>query len=359
MPGFDKPADWLTALGEPFQNRWAMFLLAVACISALCMIWRYIPMGLAALLGLITASIVIAAFYKGIFQVIEPKGSYNAGRRIYPILTSLLFNPKFLVPAMIITAALSWYYCAPNLALRTGRLFQFAILLFATYVLLEGTVYAIELIQKNLDTGTVWMPRYMAFAWPAFAIALCALIMRLPTRPVRYLAIALLLGVNLAQAWGRMFAGSEPPIDHIMRDLWAAESSNDTIRTYVQQGGTSAHPAGGSIGNNPGRYYLSINRGAAWHPLRYLDTEIGTVLTVRNQSAPYAVAADLRRNPDVSKVIIWERLPEKPQDTSADPHLALLGPQWHRQSDEFFPVRFHWNWSELYTARRKVYVRKP
>jgi hypothetical protein len=359
MPGSATPSEWIEALGSPFKNNWAVFMLAVICISALCMIWRYIPIALAGILGLITASMFFAAIYKGIYQTPQPEGWYNAGRRIYPILTDLLFNPKFLVPALIVTAALSWYYSAPTLALRTGRLFQFGILLLATYILLQGTIYVVELIQKNMDTGTVWMPRYMGFAWPAFAIALCALLMRLPTRPVRYLAIALLLGVNLAQAWGRMFAGSEPPIDHIMRDLWAAESSNDTVRTYVQQGGTSAHPAGGSLSNNPGRYYLSINRGAAWHPLNYLNVEIATVITVRNQTTPYAVSADLRRNPDIGKVIVWERIPEKPADTSADPHLIVLGEQWERQSDDFFPVRFHWNWSELYTARRKVYVRKP
>src|SRR5436305_10997237 len=155
-----------------------------------------------------------------------------------------------------------------------GRLFACGIVLAGAWVLMQGTVDMVEIVQKNQDTGQCFMPRYIAFGWPAFAIAICALIMRLPTRPVRWLAIVLLLGVNLAQAWGRMFAGSEPPIDHIMHDLWAAQESNDTVRTYVQPGGSSNHPAGGNIQNNPGRYYLPIERCAASLPSHHPSPDI-------------------------------------------------------------------------------------
>jgi hypothetical protein len=357
MPDFARPSDWLNSVGENFSQRWTLLLLAIVCISALCMIWRYIPMALAAILGIITAAIVLACIYRGIYQVAEPAGWYNAGRRVWPLLSAWLLSPKFFIPALIVVAALTWYYSAPSIALRTGRLFQFGIILFVTFVLLQGTIYAVELIQKNVDTGTVWMPRYMAFAWPAFAITISALIMRLPTLPVRAIAIALLLGVNLAQAWGRMFGGSEPPIDHIMRDLWTAETSNDVLRTYVQQGGATNHPAGGAISNLPGRYYLSIYRGESWHPSQFFNAEVSNYLTLRPQTSPYAVAADVRRNPQVNQIIIWERLEEKPQTPESDAHLAQLGSSWQKKSEDYYPVRFHWNWSELYTARRKVYVK--
>jgi hypothetical protein len=240
-----------------------------------------------------------------------------------------------------------------------GRLFQFSIVLLGAYILMLGTAAIVEIVEKNLDTGQCWMPRYMAFAWPGFAIVICALIMRLPTRPLRYLAIALLLGVNLAQAWGRMFAGSEPPIDHIMHDLWAAETSNDTLHTFVQPGASTNHPAGGNISNNPGRYYLSIERGAAWHPSQYPNMEISNVLTIRQQTSPYAIAADVRRTPSLNKIIIWERFQEKPEADTPDLVLNQLGANWHKESEEYFPVRFHWNWSQLYIARRRIYVKKP
>jgi len=358
MSGFAQPRDWVNAIGATFSNHWALMLVAGVCVGALCCLWRYIPMGLAAIVGGVAASFILAAIIKGAFYTPQPAQWYNAGRRIWPILTEWLLWTPFLIPTLIILPALTWYYSGPTMAVRLGRLFQFSILLLGTYVLMNGIVAVVGIVQKNLDTGDCWMPRYMAFAWPAFAIMICALILRLPTRPVRWLAIALLLGVNLAQAWGRMFAGSEPPIDHIMHDLWAAEVSNDTLRTYVQPGGSSNHPAGGNIQNNPGRYYLSIERGAAWTPNHYPSAEISSVLTVRQQTSPYAISADVRRNPGVNKIILWERLAEKPQGTNPDLVLNQLGSSWQKESEEFFPVRFHWNWSELYIARKRVYVKK-
>ncbi len=360
MPRYAHPRDWIEGVGSVFSNHWALLFLAIVCISALCMIWRYIPIGIALLLGAVAAAIVIASTVKGI-RAPQPEGWFNAGRRIAPILADWLLWPKFFIPALILTASLLWYYSAPTLLLRMGRLLQLAILILTTYILFEGVSTIIEIVQKRMDTGPAWMPRYMAFAWPAFAIIICALIMRLPTRPVRYLAIVLLLGVNLAQAWGRMFAGSEPPIDHIIHDLYAAQNSSDTIRTYVQQGGSTNHPAGGNISNNPGRYYISIERGAAWHPSNYLNTEISNVLTVRPQTSPYAISADVRRYPSVVRIIVWDRLPEKPTPAAdpSDPIVTQLGAQWTREKEEFFPVRFHWNWSQLYIARRRIYVKQP
>ena len=32
---------------------------------------------------------------------------------------------------------------------------------------------------------------------------------------------------------------------------------------------------------------------------------------------------------------------------------------WDSAKEEFFPVRFHWNWSQLYIARRRIYLKQP
>jgi len=126
------------------------------------MLWRYIPIALAAILGAVAASFILAAIIKGIYYVPQPALWYNAGRRIWPILSEWLLWPKFFIPALIILPALIWYYSAPTLPQRMGRLFQFAILLLATYILLLGVVAVVEIVQKSMDTGQVWMPRYMA-----------------------------------------------------------------------------------------------------------------------------------------------------------------------------------------------------
>src|SRR5256885_904205 len=69
---------------------------------------------------------------------------------------------------------------------------------------------------------------------PAFAIVMAALLMRLPTRPLRWGAIALLVGVNLTQFAGRVSA-SEPPTDRLARDLMDAQpNAGLATRTYAR-----------------------------------------------------------------------------------------------------------------------------
>src|SRR5262249_27349789 len=53
--------------------------------------------------------------------------------------------------------------------------------------------------------SSIWQPRYLGMLWPAVAIAACAVLMRLPTRPLRWSAIGLLLAMNIAQATARIF----------------------------------------------------------------------------------------------------------------------------------------------------------
>jgi hypothetical protein len=57
---------------------------------------------------------------------------------------------------------------------------------------------------------------------------------------------------------------------------------------------------------------------------------------------------------------VWEWFPQA--DAAArgpDPLLDGLGPGWERARDEVIPVRYHWNWSNLYAYRRSEYVRGP
>jgi hypothetical protein len=40
-----------------------------------------------------------------------------------------------------------------------------------------------------------------------------------------------------------------------------------------------------------------------------------------------------------------------------DKVLDALGPDWKRESDELFYARDHWTWKEMFTCRRRVYVK--
>ncbi|MFT3784636.1 MAG: hypothetical protein QM770_00530 [Tepidisphaeraceae bacterium] len=74
---------------------------------------------------------------------------------------------------------------------------------------------------KNL-----WMPRYPGFVWPFFAIGVAALLMRLPTKPLRWSAIAFLVIANLTNFVARTWGPSEPPTDRIVADANAGRAAN-------------------------------------------------------------------------------------------------------------------------------------
>jgi hypothetical protein len=318
---------------------------------------RFLPRLLTlAAIGAILVSILVAEQRIGLFALrAVPADWWRLPSRFAQELLNLLTEPYALYTAALIVPTLIWHYSAPTLLLRALRFLQLISVLAALFLLCLLTELALRR-WKPAETGPLWMPRYFAIVWPAFAIIVCILIMRLPTRPLRWLAIAILLGVNLAQTWGRMFGGSEPPVDRMIADLWASQPANTTTRAYLQPGAQSPHPAGGSIYNNPGKYYLSIARGQAWLPNVYANSEITRVVTVWTDTSPRRIASDVRRNPRLEQIVVWDRFPQVPANAT-DPLLDQLGTPWKRTSEEYFPVRYHWNWSTLYVSRRREYTR--
>lgn len=213
---------------------------------------------------------------------------------------------------------------------------------------------------------SVWMPRYLGVIWPAFAILLCLLIMRLPTRPLRWSAIALLLIVNLAQHGARVFAGSEPPTDRIARDVVEAQPPDNTSRVYYRIRYRGAgDPGSGMLETPPGRYYLAVLSGRSVAPLdliRGFPNENRRawpeVWYARGILPPESfVPASLKTATNIRRIVLWDQLDPGQVDMN-DRLLENLSPDWKRTSDEVFQVRDHWTWRELVTARRRVYERR-
>ncbi len=229
-----------------------------------------------------------------------------------------------------------------------------------------------------LQWSPVWIPRYLGIIWPAFAVALCALVMRLPTPALRWIAVCILIGVNMTQAWGRMFAGSEPRVDLIVADVVAGDKVDDAIahrqspavrlRTYVEHtergyGPETAHPSGGTVFNRAGKYYASIYTGylyPARGPRQLLNAPVTDCLKsgqVHGYFSAASVASDARSVP-LDKVIVWDHVLRPRESTAKDNVLVALGENWKKVGqDEIYPVRYHWNWSEILIWRRRTYDR--
>src|SRR5688572_23879340 len=108
--------------------------------------------------------------------------------------------------AMLVTAALgalaALYFSGRSVRERAYKLTILVTIALAVYVL----CWFVYLLYVQKYRGSVWMPRYLGFAWPALALAVAVLLLRLPTRPLRWAAVALLVGVNLSVFGARLFA---------------------------------------------------------------------------------------------------------------------------------------------------------
>src|SRR5690606_8357069 len=119
---------------------------------------------------------------------------------------------------------LLWYFSGRSLWERARKSLVFLVVMATLW----GACYATFLSVKPAD-GSVWMPRYLAFIWPAAALGLSALLMRLPTRPLRWAAIGVVIAVNLGQIYGRVFLGNEPPLDRAVADVLADTNDPATL----------------------------------------------------------------------------------------------------------------------------------
>jgi hypothetical protein len=203
------------------------------------------------------------------------------------------------------------------------------------------------------ESSSVWIPRYLAFVWPAVAILTCAGVMAIRPRPVRWLAIALLIGTNVAQAAAMVFAANEPPVDRIASDVCDAARSGGELRTYVtDRPPSSTGTMGGTLSNAVGRYYLAILTGNRLGPRGFSESDLDDFVPVRFWSDPPDLTADLSQGLP-HRLIVWDYLPA---GTPPDPPV-LPGPGWRLVEDRIIPVRDHWTWRTLYFYRRAQFAR--
>jgi hypothetical protein len=176
------------------------------------------------------------------------------------------------------------------------------------------------------------------------AIACIALLLRLPTRPLQYVAIALLLSVNLVQAGARIYYPTEAPVDQIARDMFDG-SKDSTALVFIgplpsERGG----PGFGRIDDGVGEMYeemlgMQVDRLHPKSKRKRFNSLERIPQTVKDRS-------------DTNRVIVWNA-DDSPTDTLA----AQLGPDWKCTDTEIHPIYVHWSWGKLYTLTRREYVK--
>lgn len=214
--------------------------------------------------------------------------------------------------------------------------------------------------------GSVWMPRYLGFIWPAFAIAVGVLLTRLPTRPLRWSAIALLVAVNLTNFAARVTAGSEPPTDRFTRDIINTFDST-TERAFIRLSGGKPGVGTGLMNTTPFRYYACTYSGlqtnwTTWNQffLNPIDLRFSRY-SYREPvlNFPSLIRQQAQRTPTLRRIIVWNLIDTSAKNDS-DPilsELQTLDKSWRPTAEERFAAREHWTWKELHQLRRRVYER--
>ena len=286
-------------------------------------------------------------------------------------------NVRWLLLAGLTAAAVAGFFlCARTWRGRLPRLLATAAVVLIVFGLCVP-IYLGLFIFRPTGGSSVWMPRYMGFIYPAMLIGMAALFTRLPTRPLRWGAVGLFLAVNLTQFAGRVYGGSEPPTDRIAADLVAAIPADPTApapqQTFVRMNfENNGAPGTGIMGTQAMRYFYVLKAHLKpgedygpediknfWSPLerRYQPPLRGNF--------PYdrfvqAVARRANRPTSPKKVVVWQGLP-RGRGWADDPVLTALntgGNEWKLVDESIYPVRDHWTWRDLFTARRRAFERQ-
>jgi 4-amino-4-deoxy-L-arabinose transferase-like glycosyltransferase len=293
------------------------------------------------------------------FYLVSAKGIVSPLDAL-PVLRGWLDTP-FKLAAVVIVLLAAFSACGATLRQRLGK--TGATLSIVAGLLAVCWGVGALVVVRNADS--VWVPRYLGVVWPALAIAACACVMRLPGWPLRAAAIALLLGLNLANGVARMTWLTQPPLDRVARDVVAGDGDGAATRTFVSSRQGQIFSPG--LLNPEGRYYLLQASGRRVKPDEFLrgnfdfrpegfEKAFGMAFNIG--TAPGAVKAKLDAEPRTSRVILWDQFFTPPAPIGdRDSVLDALGPGWRRVTSEDVLVykNFSWEWSHAW--RRREYVR--
>jgi hypothetical protein len=196
---------------------------------------------------------------------------------------------------------------------------------------------------------SMWVPRYIGFIWPMLAVAVAAMLMRLPTKWVRGIAIVFLLCLNLGIGSLRVLGQTEPPVDLMAADFFEAENpSNHTIAwTHLRM--SMEYPGGENIFGEPGEYYLQMLENKPTDPVRFMES-----MYVRRNPGLRRMPWDRSMPSDVNRIILWSEYTSAGRVLAAEPTLPK---DWKLQSDAWYQARDFWIWKDLSRYRRSVFVK--
>lgn len=245
------------------------------------------------------------------------------------------------------------------------------ILCWGVYLSVYHLVYLPARDRPRFEWLNVWWPRYLGVVLPAALVAAAALIMRLPTRPLRLLVLVAVLSVNLAHALARIELDTDPPIDRVARDLWDDQQGDGhrevlLVSYTVQDGTPRTWPVSDLIRRADGTYYWCLIGGVRSSPKEFEFGQVNPRPRPPRAVLPADLASAPRDRPRVQRVIAWEHWPAAgPPPDDRDRTGEALGDGWRladvhaqRVYQHWFVISREWNWQRRDWLVRREYVRQ-
>ncbi len=369
------PVNWREGLLGIVGYHWLIFTALIIAVAGL-VSWQRLAGRLLITLLIVTAAITLLMARRAVYgvDVVAPADQWHRPIDTISRWLTNLVDSYWLCSAVVILPAVA---IARSARTYRGRLLY----LLIGVLILVGAGFAMQQIfelcanvtaqmrASGVKPTSIWVPRYLGFIWPALAIAVAALLMRLPTSPLRWAAVLAVCALNLYVAAHRVFDYTEPRLDLIVADIYAGAKPNSPVQTYVQDVQRGSGPGGGGISNMIGRYYLLFGRDdLRQSPDFFMYWQPGNDPKINWLPGVGRILGTVRSSPEVNEIITWRAfvrsdkdpndldLPAPPEE---DVLLDRLGPGWQRTANELMPVRYHWCWAELYLYRRRVYKKLP
>jgi hypothetical protein len=208
---------------------------------------------------------------------------------------------------------------------------------------------------------SLWVPRYIGFVWPVFAVAVAALIMRLPTRAVRVAVILFVLGVNLAVASVRIAGDTEPPVDLMARDVVDARNSSRRLQVRMDIYPGAQNPGGGNLLSGSGEYYLDLLGNVQTDPPTFKKS---MVALARQGRSGFGGRGPVEIPAEIDRIVVWDQLVPLPHRGETQLGFRLDGerlldrlPGWRLAGEQTWIARDCWIWQDLAIYRRREFVR--
>lgn len=204
----------------------------------------------------------------------------------------------------------------------------------------------------------VWMPRYLGASYPAVLLVAAVLLRRLPIG-VREICIAGIVGANLANHSAKLWVDPEPPVGRAVADAWDDMQRKDATATsvvFLPVGyGMGVEPGTGTVTGFVGRYYLSTRLDPPMDPptFRSFGRASDYFLHLHSSLAPRDVQLELKRRPNVTRIVTWGR----GNTGKNDPVAVALSSNWKLDRTEVFRAYDHWKWLPLTVTFRNEYVK--